>query len=184
MGPLLPVGVAGGLVSGLPGVPPGSGLVRHGEELMYLDAARFRLWQATWAAPDPSVLLSWAARAEIAEAESLLRILQDARLVIELGDDHRLHAARLALRLTGQCLGNGTKAAPTFSVLGRLGLLQVDAAVFETLLRSDGVTSLAGLCQSVDRSLAPGEVTAEVALFHALPLLIRAGVAGLNLAVR
>ncbi len=184
MGPLLPVGVPGGIISGIPGIPPGSGVVRHGAELVYLDASRYRMWRAAWAAPDRSLLLDWADRSEIAGAESLLRVLEDAWLVVELRDDHRLQAGRLALRLTGECLGNGEKASATFSVLGRLGLLRVDAAVFESLFRSDGVTPMSVICEQVDHAAPRDEVTAEDALFHALPLLIRAGVAGLNLAVR
>jgi hypothetical protein len=185
MGWLLPVGVPGGTVSGFDGVPDGSGIVRHGNSTLYLEAHRYRLWRATDVGPEPGGLLKWAEQDGIPDAGSLLRTLQDASLVIERRVDPRLHAARIAVRLTGECLGNGPTTSPLFAFSGRdEAIVQVDLALFETLLRSDGVSPIAGFCEQVDAE-TPGDGPPVVErLYESLPLLVSTAVVRLDMAVR
>jgi hypothetical protein len=185
MGRLLPVGVSGGTISGFDGIKDGSGLVRHGEQLLYLDAPRFRLWRGIEVAPESEGLLAWAEQDGIADAKSLLAILTDAWLVIELRQEHRIQAARLAVRLTGECLGNGTKRAPGFGVSGRRGaVVRVGLVVYEVLLRSDGAQPIDAVCRAVQGNVPSDQPPAVDQFFEALPVLVRAGAAGLDLAVR
>ena len=82
--------------------------------------------------------------------------LTTAGLLIEDGPDVHRRVGRLALRLIGECMGNGPEAGPTFLLLGRNhARLLVDAYLFEVLLRSDGVSPVSVLCNAVDASQAP-----------------------------
>lgn len=152
---------------------------------MYLEAPRYRLWRAVALAPEREGLLEWAASDGIAGAESLLRTLIDALLVVELRDDLRGQAARLALTVTGECLGNGPKRAVEFAFSGRDGaVVKVSALVFEALLRADGVQSIARVCEPVQAAAPAGAPLAVDQLFDGLPLLVRHGVVRLDLAER
>jgi TraM recognition site of TraD and TraG len=77
---LLPVGTPGGICSGLDEIPDGSGIVRLGEQTMYLDPAMYRVWRAAAAAPQIEELIDWATTQGIGEAESLIRDLEGADL--------------------------------------------------------------------------------------------------------
>lgn len=185
MGWLLPVGVPGGTVSGFTGVPDGSGLVRHGPELLHLDTDRYRMWCAAEVAPQRQALLEWAEREEIEHPESIVRMLQDSWLLIEERAEPRIQAARLAVCLTGQGAGNGSKESPAFGLIGRGGaVVAVGLALYEVLLRSDGVRPIQGFCEQVDAMTPEGSEATEAQLFQALPLLVRTGIVRLDLGAR
>lgn len=186
MGKVVPVGIPGGTVSGLEGLANGTGLVRHGEEMLYVNRDRYLLWRGCQVAPEEQSLLSWAEEHGIERAASLMRTLKDAWLVVELGGgDRRIQAARLALRLAGECVGNGGDGVPRFGVIGRAGsLVQVNAGLYDVLLRSDGVRTIVNICGEVNRLAADDSPPVLDTLFESLPVLIRAGAAGLNLSIR
>lgn len=182
-GRLLAVGAPGGTISGFSGIADGSGFLRLGAELMYLEAPRYRLWRATALAPERAGLLAWAAGDGIADAESLLRTLVDALLVAELRDEPRIPAARLAITLTGEGVGNGTGRDPAFAFLGRDGAaVRVSVLVFEALMRCDGRASIAQACEPVQAAAPPGAPAVLQGLCAALPLLMRHGIVRLDLA--
>jgi hypothetical protein len=175
MGWLVPVGTPGGVNSGLDGIPPGSGIVRLGHELVHLDLDLYRLWRATAAAPETTELISWATDQGIPDVEDGIRALADAGLLIEQGADVQDRVGRLALRLIGECLGNGAEAGPAFQVLGRTkAVVQIDAYLFEVLLRCDGVSQISIMCDAVDASRPrPGRPPCIEALTTGLPILVR-----------
>jgi hypothetical protein len=186
MGRVFPVGTPGGIVSGFSGLPSASGVVRLGSKLMVLDTDRYRIWDAGSAALEADDLTKWASSEGIANAESLVRTLKDSELLIEVGPNPRLLAARVAVRLTGSCLGNGSSGEATFWVRGHaFDPVEVNVLIYELLLRSDGVAPVLELCDFLDRvrpeiSRSP---CAEI-FFDGLPSLVRAGVVRLDLAVR
>src|SRR5271154_4925912 len=131
MGWLLPIGTPGGVNSGFDGIPDGSGIVKLGDKLIYLDLSLYRLWRAAAAAPRTVQLISWGIAQGIPDVDDSVRALEDAELLIEEGPDVHHRVGRLALRLIGECLGNGNEASPTFLVLGRNNTqVQVDANLF------------------------------------------------------
>ncbi|MGD0607532.1 MAG: hypothetical protein ABSA53_28610 [Streptosporangiaceae bacterium] len=173
LGRLLPVGTPGGINSGLEGMPAGSGIVRRGNEFIGLDLSLYRLWRAAAAAPQAGDLISWGTARGIPDAGDRVRALTDAGLLVEDGPAAHHRIGRLALRLLGECLGNGADSSPAFLVLGRGGIqMQVDACLFEILLRSDGVSPVAATCDALDAS-RPGRRPGLEALIEGLPLLVR-----------
>lgn len=186
MGSVFPVGTPGGIVSGFSGVPNGSGVVRLGSNIMVLDTDRYRIWEAASAALEADDLTKWATSEGIANGESLVRTLKDSELLIAAGPNPRLQAARIAVRLTGLCLGNGASGDATFWVRGHASEpIGVNVLIYELLLRSDGVAPVLELCEFLDR--ARPEISrspcAEM-FFDGLPSLVRAGVVRLDLAAR
>jgi hypothetical protein len=183
---LLPVGTPGGINSGLDGVPAGSGIVRLGDEIIRLDAATYRLWRGAAAAPPIGELISWGNTQGIDDATGRLRELKTAGLLIGDGPDVHRRVGRLALRLIGECMGNGLEAGPTFLLLGRNNArLVVDAYLFEVLLRSDGVSPVSVLCDAVDASRhLPRSRPSVEALADGLPTLVRNEVVLLEAAIR
>jgi hypothetical protein len=186
MGSVFPVGTPGGFVSGFSGLPNGSGVVRLGSKIMVLDTDRYRIWEAASAALEDSEVTGWAISQGIANGESLVRTLKDSGLLIEVGPNPRLQAARVAVRLTGSCLGNEGSEDATFWVTGHApDPVEVNILVYELLLRSDGVGPVLELCDFLD--LARPEISrspcAEI-FFESLPSLVRAGVVRLDLATR
>ena len=186
MGWLLPVGTPGGVNSGFDEAPSGSAIVRLGDRLLCLDFPHYRLWRAAAAAPQAEELITWGIAEGIGDAADRVRQLRDAGLLIEDGPELQLLAGRLALRLLGECLGNGTEISPVFVVLGRNKTrLQVDAYVFEILLHSDGVSPVSVLCDKLDASRPrPGGRSCIEALTASLPVLVRNEVILLEAAVR
>ncbi len=182
---LLPVGTPGGINSGFDGIPDGSGIVRLGEKLMYLDLNLYRLWRAAAAAPQAAELLAWGATHGILEVDDCVRALLDAELLIQEGPDVQLRVGRLALRLIGECLGNGEHLKPTFLVLGRNNVqLQVDAYLFELLMRCNGVSPISMMCDWLDASNPrPGWPPSIETLTAGLPMLVRNEVVQLEAAV-
>jgi hypothetical protein len=82
----------------------------------------------------------------------------------------------MAVRLIGECLGNGTAATPSFHVVGRNGTsLVVNPYLYEILLRSDGATSLALTCQALESAWPPSSAGPSCleAFCRALPELVR-----------
>jgi hypothetical protein len=185
MGWLLPVGTPGGICSGMEGIPDGSGLVRLGDELMYVDSELYRIWRASGAAPETRELLDWAAARGISNAEVRIRSLLDAELVVEERPHVEARIGRLAIRLTGECIGNGTALGTKFAVLGRDGArVNVDAYSFEALLRSDGVTSVSTICDALEEELFADDQRACLSTLTAgLPILVRAGAIRLDAAL-
>jgi hypothetical protein len=182
MGWLIPVGTPGGINSGLAGLPDGSGIVRLGTELIGLEADMYRLWRAAAAAPQAGELMSWAAGQGIEDAGERIRVLADMGLVIEDGPDAHQAVGSRALRLLGECLGNGADQGPAFVVLGRQNMqLQVDAYVYEILLHTDGVRPVAMTCAALD-ALRPGVPAGIETLTSGLPLLVRNEVVALEAA--
>ncbi len=185
MGWLLPVGTPGGINSGFDEVPSGSAIVRLGDKLMCLDFPHYRLWRAAAAAPQAEELITWGTAEGISDVADRMNRLREAELLIEDGPDIQHLMGRLALRLLGECLGNGTDISPVFVVLGRNKTqLQVDAYVFEILLRSDGVSPVSVMCGKLDASQPrPGRPCIET-LITSLPVLVRNEVVLLEAAVR
>jgi hypothetical protein len=185
VGWLLPVGTPGGVNSGFDGIPDGSGIIRLGEKLVYLDLNLYRLWRAVGAAPQTAELRTWANAHGIVAVDDCIRALEDAGLLIEEGPDVQLRVGRLALRLIGECLGNGEHINPMFLVLGRNNVqLQVDAYLFELLMRCDGVSPISAMCESLDASRPrPGWLPCIEALTAGLPMLVRNEVIQLEAAV-
>jgi hypothetical protein len=181
MGWLLPVGTPGGICSGFTGIPDGSGIVRFGDDTMLLDSAGYRLWRAAAAAPERQELVEWANAERVSDAESVIGSLKEEGLLIEQRADIGSAIGRLALCLTGECLGNGTDRVPKFGVIGRNGTrIDADLYIFEVLLRSDGVSRLSVICDALD-SARPGVNGRSCLdrLAEGLPLLVRNGVAHL-----
>ena len=186
MGWLLPVGTPGGINSGFDGIPAGSGIVRFGDKLICLDPSLYRLWRAAAAVPQAGDLISWGTAQGIQEVGDRVRALGDAGLLIQDGPKVQHRIGRLALRLLGECLGNGTDISPAFLVLGRNKTqLQVDAYLFEVLLRSDGVSPVSVTCDTLDASRPqPGSRSCIETLTEGLPLLVRNEVVLLEPAVK
>lgn len=186
MGWLLPVGTPGGINSGFEGIPGGSGIVRLGAKLISLDSSLYRLWRAAAAAPQAGELVSWGSAQGIPDVDDRVRALEDAELLISDGPEVQRRIGRLAIRLLGECLGNGADISPAFLVLGRNNAtLQVDAYLFEVLLRSDGVSPISDACDMLDAMQPrPGCRACIEMLTESLPLLVRNEVVRLEAAVR
>jgi hypothetical protein len=175
MGWLLPVGIPGGINSGLDGIAAGSGLVRLGDKLAGIELGHYRLWRAAAAAPQAEQLIAWGAAQGIPDAAERVRQLEEAELLIADGPGVEQRIGRLALRLLGECLGNGADLGPAFLVRGRNRTrLQVDGRLFEVLLHSDGVSPLSITCDALDASRSrPGRQRCIETLAEGLPMLVR-----------
>jgi hypothetical protein len=186
MGWILPVGTPGGINSGFDGVRAGSGIVRLGTQLLCLDLDMYRLWRAAAAAPEIGRFISWGAAEGISDVPDRVRALEAAGLLVEDGPDVKLRIGCLALRLIGECLGNGAEANPAFLVLGRnRAQLQVDANLFEVLLRSDGVSPVSVTCDTLDAARLESERRPHIEMLtEGLPVLVRNEVILLEAAVR
>jgi hypothetical protein len=183
---LLPIGTPGGINSGFDGIPVGSGIVRLGDRLISLDLSLYRLWRAAAAAPRAEELITWGTAQGISDVADRVRHLEDAGLLIKEGPDVQQRIGHLALRLLGECLGNGTDISPAFLVLGRNKTqLQVNAYLFEVLLRSDGVSPVSVTCDALDAARPqPSHRPCIEALAQGLPVLVRNEVVLLEAAVR
>jgi hypothetical protein len=178
MGWLLPVGTPGGICSGFTGIPDGSGIVGFGDDTMLLGSTGYRLWRAAAAAPERGELVQSASAEGVPDAESVVGSLAEEGLLIEQRAEIEGAIGRLALRLTGECLGNGTDRAPKFGVVGRNGTwINVDLYIFEVLLRSDGVSRISMICDALDNA-RPGlnDRSCLNRLVEGLPVLVRNGV--------
>jgi hypothetical protein len=173
---LLPVGTPGGINSGFDGIPAGSGTVRLGSYIVHLDAGTYRLWRMAFAVPERDRLVAWARSAGLADAEQQIAELESEGLLFEEGPAMPQRMRTIAVRLIGECLGNGTEPTPSFHVVGRTGTsLVVNLYLYDILLRSDGVTSLALTCQALESARPPssaGPSCLEV-FCRALPDLVR-----------
>jgi hypothetical protein len=184
MGWLLPVGVPGGINSGFDGIDAGSGIVRLGDKLAGIELGHYRLWRAAAAAPQAEQLIAWGAAQGIPDAAERVRQLEEAELLIADGPGVEQRIGRLALRLLGECLGNGADSSLAFVVLGRgKTQLQVEASLFEVLLNSDGVRPISVTCNALDASQSRRRPCIE-SLAEGLPALVRNEVVLLGEAVR
>lgn len=179
---VVPIGTPAGICSGFEGMDDGCGVVRLGNELVYLDPGIYRLWLAAMAAPAPAELVAWAPGKGITEAEEHVPALLSEGLLISDGGDVETRVGRLAMRLIGHCSGNGPDRAPTFGVVGTRGAqLDLDMMSFEALLRADGCEPLASSCGAVDAAHPQASGPSTLArIVEALPLLVRVGVIRLN----
>jgi hypothetical protein len=172
---LLPVGTPGGIISGFEGIPAGSGIVRLGAQLIHADLATYRLWRAAAAAPQRKQLVAWGEAKGITEAEERIEALKEDGMIIEQKPDLPSPVGTLAVKLIGECLGNGGSPGQQFTVIGRSNTrLLVDAYLFEILLRSDGVSKVAALCDLLD-GLRPeaGHRPCLDSLTDGMPMLVR-----------
>jgi hypothetical protein len=178
---LLPVGTPGGINSGFDGVPDGSGVVLIGADMVILELDEYRLWQAAASAPEMEELLVWATTQGIAAAESLLRSLIDAGLILEGVPGVESQIGRLTMRLIGECVGNGPAPRTQFTVWGRdRTVLTVNVYLFEMLLRANGAISVVDLCEVIDKA-RPEQDRRQIELLRdALPLLVSSGVVRLD----
>lgn len=183
---LVPVGTPGGICSGLADVPDGSGVVRLGDRVMCLDPVLYRVWRAAAAAPQEPELIAWASGAGIEDAKDAIGELDDAGLLVHENSDTESRVGRLALRLTGECFGNGDQRSTKFSVIGQNGVcLSVSICFFEVLLRADGVSPLSELCQALDGARPELERRPCLEMFtEGLPALVRNAVVRLDAAGR
>lgn len=175
MGWLVPVGRPGGINSGFEEIPLGSGIVRLGDKVMCLGFPEYRLWRAAAAAPQAEDLVAWGSAEGIDDAAGRLGRLRDAGLLVEEGPDLRSQLGGITLRLLGECLGNGTQISPAFFVRGRTkARVQVDAYIFETLLRCDGGRPVSATCEQLDASQPrPDGRPCVESLIGSLPILVR-----------
>jgi len=172
---LLPVGTPGGINSGFDGIPAGSGTVRLGSYILHLDARTYRLWRMAFAVPERDRLVAWARSAGLADAEQRIAELESDGLLFEEGPAMPQRMRTIAVRLIGECLGNGTEATLSFYVVGRNGTsLMVNPYLYEILLRSDGATPLALTCGALESAwpLSAGPSCLE-AFCRVLPELVR-----------
>jgi hypothetical protein len=172
---LLPVGTPGGINSGFDGIPAGSGTVRLGRYIVHLDAGTYRLWRMAFAAPERDRFVAWARSQGLTDAEQRIAELESDELLFEECPAMPEKVGGMAVRLIGECLGNGTEVTSSFHVVGRTGtLLVVNPYLYEILLRSDGATPLALICGALESAWPPSAETSCLEAFcRALPELIR-----------
>jgi hypothetical protein len=182
---LLAVGTPGGIVSGFEGLPDGSGVVKLGDQLLSLDAARYRLWEAIHVAPTYAALHALAGAEANESAESLLPPLMDAGLIVDWTDDgdrFTILAQAHSVRFIGRLLGNGGRRNEAF-VLGETGsraVARVDSLLYEFLLWTDGQASIVDRCRRLDTSSFGLAVDAVQHVVAALPVLMRTGMIQLD----
>jgi hypothetical protein len=172
---LLPVGTPGGINSGFDGIPAGSGMVRLGRYIVHLDAETYRLWRMAFAAPERDRFVAWARSEGLTDAEDRISELKSDGLLFEEGPAMPEKVGAMAVRLIGECLGNGTEATVGFHVVGRNGTpLVVNPYLYEILLRSDGATPLALISRALESAwpLSAGTSCLE-AFCRILPGLVR-----------
>lgn len=104
-------------------------------------------------APGFDELLAWGAATGVADIEGEIDTLQGQGLVIRTGPGDCDRVGALAVRLIGDCLGNGFTPSARFVVVG-LGNTQlvVDPFTYEILLRSDGVSPVSSTCGLLDKA--------------------------------
>jgi len=182
---LLPVGTPGGINSGSAEIPGSFGIVRLGNRLICIEANHYRLWLTAASAPRTSELIAWAVEEGMTDPETCLRDLEDAQLLVTDRPSLTSVADRLAIRLIGDLVGNGTTSSPHFFAVGRKNnKISLDQYFFDLLLRTDGVTPISSYFDSVDSIRQEHDQRNSIqALFDGIPLLLRAGVIRLDAAI-
>jgi hypothetical protein len=182
---LLSVGNPGGIVSGFEQVPDSDGVIGFGGGFVHVDAPQYTLWGAGLLAPRRDALVRWGAASGIAGAEEIIAdLLGDKLLVVHRPEPAEVAriAAWLTIRFVGHIAGNGPHRSPRFLIRPTAGAeqnIEVDAAVYEFLLRADGATPMAALCARLEVQIVP----VDEVVFHIyrwLPRLLRAGVLTLD----
>jgi hypothetical protein len=178
---ILPVGIPGGLNSGLGGLPTGTGMIRRGGEFIALEQRSYLLWRAAAATPEAAQLARWATESGIDQLETRIGSLLESELCVE-HTATSTDVGRLAALLIGECLGNGPQPSPRFVVRGATGRrIDVDARVFEVLLRSDGMSDLGQLCATVDGQRTDVTLPPTLEAFASgLALMVSSGVVRLD----
>ncbi len=183
---VLSVGTAGGITSGFDGLPDGGGLVRLGDDILSIDEEQYRLWDSGLLAPKMSALLQWAAHAGIDRPDEQLRELLTDHLMVEQArdpDELLRQAAAHAVRFIGYFIGNGPSRSPRFLVKAGAeasSVLAIDVVLYQFLLRADGTVPIAELCARLDIDGMPDDVDPARHVMEQLPVLLRAGVIGLE----
>ena len=186
MGWVLPVGTPGGINSGFAATQGPGGIVRFGSALVFLDTDSYRLWQHAAIGAEIEDVVNWGIQERIADAHGLVRALVEARLLIEAGPGLGSAVGGLAIRLIGECMGNGIDAGSRFVVVGTGGVrVEVDLFFFEVLLRCDGVSPISNICSELERA-RPGVLDRPLVdiIAEGLPLLVRHGVVRLDAVAR
>ncbi len=185
---LLPVGIPGGVSTGFVGQPDRCGVVRCGGQTLGVAVETYLLWRAAAVTPDRGELTAWAHAQNLGDVELRLTTLLEAGLLVErssgaVGLDG---FAGLAVRLVGELLGNVTSPAGRFVVRGAGGArVEVDARVYEALLRTDGVTTIPAVCAEVDGLRTDIALPPTVdTLLEGIPVLVSSASVCLDRAVR
>lgn len=150
---VLAVGTPGGRVSGFDAIPPGSGIVRIGRRITYLEGTLYDVWRKAAMTPAFDELMAWGAACGIADIAGEVSTLEGHGLVVRAGPEGCDSVGALAVRLIGDCLGNGPTPSARFVFVG-LGntRLAVDPFTYEILLRSDGVSPISSTCARLDQA--------------------------------
>lgn len=186
MGWLLPVGIPAGVNFGFSGVAAGSGMVRMGPDILVVPPVLYGAWVAAARFPDWDELQHWGTESDVPDIAGPVRSLCDAGLLISESQDALSQIGTLAVTLLGECLGNTAESEEEFSVLGRDGTkVCLDLRLHEILLRSNGVTGLASICDALDRyHLDPSGAGSLEVVARSLPALVRCGIARADRSVR
>lgn len=150
-------------------------MVRLGRYIVHLDAGTYRLWRMAFAVPERYRFVAWARSEGVTDAEQRIAELESDELLFEECPDMPEKVGAMAVRLIGECLGNGTEATVSFQVVGRNGTpLVVNPYLYEILLRSDGATPVARICAALESTWPPSAATSCLEAFcRVLPELIR-----------
>jgi hypothetical protein len=185
---LLSLGVPGGIVSGVAGVRDGDGVVRLANEFVGLGQDEYRLWDAGFLAPRRDSLARWGADAGVTDPDQVIGVLIAGNLMAVQTDEPAAaarEATRLAVRLTGQLVGNGPHRSPGFPVRATAGdqsTVAVDALIYEFLLRADGMNSIAAQCAQMEALEAGLSAGLQEHVYRWVPILLRNGILALDIA--
>lgn len=182
---LLSIGNPGGIVSGFQQVPDGDGVIGLGGGFVHVDAPQYTLWGAGLLAPRRDALVRWGAASGIARTEDLImEMVVDKMLMAHRPEPAEIAriAGWLTIRFVGHIAGNGPHRSPRFLIRPTAAAeqtIEVDAAVYEFLLKADGTTPMAAQCARLDVKIMPSD---EVAfhIYRWLPRLLRAGILTLD----
>jgi hypothetical protein len=182
---LLPVGTPCGMLSGFDGLADGGGLVRLGAEMIALEPSEYRLWDAIALRPSVAEIRTWAEGNELANAETLLRSLQRAGLVVEWldGDPADELAQRYGVGFIGRFVGNGPSGRDIFLLSDSSGRIAagVDLLVYEFLLWAQQGSSIREACDRIDARNSGVDLMHHV--LAAVPILMRSGLVRLDVCV-
>lgn len=185
---LLSIGVPGGIISGFAGITDGEGVVRLGGEFVALEEPEYTLWDAGLLAPQRESLTRWGSDAGIADPDELIDAMLAGNLMTVHSADPAVaatEASRLTVRLVGHLTGNGPNRSPRFLVrpmAAGQAAVEVDAFVYEFLLRSRGPSSISARCARMDVRMPEAGMGLDEHIYQQLPFLLRNGIITLDLA--
>jgi hypothetical protein len=183
MGWILPVGTPGGFCLA-PQTARRSGLIRVGDRIKLIDPAYYLVWRAAAAAPDVEELASWATGEGIEEVDEIITDLLNDALLLTPDEQPEVRVGELALAFIGEGLSSDGEGGSTFTVIGSAGIrLDVNAIVYDFLIRTDGTQASGSLCSALDAHRPTDAPATLHQLVKGLPLLVRSGVVRLNAAM-